>query len=93
MVAPYGHCSAPLFHLVLLLFCPRPRAKGRENGVATQRLKPTISSRSARRDCTHHWVLPEHTGKSVIGVCKRCGAERKFPVSQPLGFLRRSSPD
>ena len=60
--------------------------------MPSQRPKPIVSARPQRIACTHHWVLPEPTGDSMTGVCKRCGAKREFPVSMPWGFRGSASP-
>ena len=29
--------------------------------------------------CTHHWVLSEPQPRSIQGVCRRCGAHKRYP--------------
>ena len=34
-------------------------------------------------DCVHHWKIDAPAGPTSRGVCKICGAERRFPNSEP----------
>ena len=43
-------------------------------GIATKR-----HSRRARRNCRHHWMIETPHGATSRGVCKRCGARKRFP--------------
>lgn len=31
------------------------------------------------RSCRHHWVIETPHGATSRGVCKRCGAHKRFP--------------
>lgn len=31
------------------------------------------------RSCRHHWIIESPHGATSRGVCKRCGASRRFP--------------
>ena len=47
--------------------------------------------------CVHHWKLGSPNGRSSVGVCQECGAEREFAASvsaagwarAPRGIARR----
>ena len=34
-----------------------------------------------QRDCKHHWVIKPPNGAKVLGRCKLCGLQRKFPTA------------
>jgi hypothetical protein len=35
--------------------------------------------RSASRSCRHHWIIETPHGATSRGLCKRCGAQKRFP--------------
>ena len=35
--------------------------------------------RRTRQHCQHHWIIETPHGPTSRGVCKRCGAARRFP--------------
>lgn len=38
-------------------------------------------------DCIHHWrIETPNGGSSVLGVCKRCNAIKRFSVAGPDGY-------
>ena len=43
-------------------------------GIAVQERR-----RRTRQNCRHHWLIDTPNGATSRGVCKRCGAARRFP--------------
>jgi hypothetical protein len=43
-------------------------------------------ARSRGNACVHRWLISPPDGKASTGVCKRCGARRRFSNSPP-GFI------
>ncbi len=35
--------------------------------------------RRRTRSCRHHWIIETPHGATSRGVCKRCGAQKRFP--------------
>jgi len=35
--------------------------------------------RSSSRSCQHHWIIETPHGATSRGLCKRCGARKRFP--------------
>ena len=40
--------------------------------------------------CLHHWKLGSPNGRTSMGVCQRCGAEREFSATDTTGGWSRS---
>ena len=38
-----------------------------------------VQERRRRTSCRHHWLIDTPNGATSRGVCKRCGAARRFP--------------
>lgn len=43
-------------------------------GTAVRTIK-----RNATRSCRHHWIIETPHGATSRGLCKRCGARKRFP--------------
>lgn len=56
------------------------RAIEAEKPISTERAiegeKTTKNERA--RQCAHHWLFETTFGRVAVGVCKLCGAKRKF---------------
>lgn len=54
-------------------------------------------TRRTTRSCQHRWVIETPHGATSRGLCKRCGASKRFPnaaedvMSNPTGGLGRWS--
>jgi len=46
-------------------------------------------------DCTHRWVLSEPQPNSIQGVCRRCGAHKRYPsvLELPESYSDRPEAD
>jgi len=53
--------------------------------VTTQVLEKTEATQEVSA-CRHYWVVEPPAGETSRGVCKLCGAARRFPNS-PQGFV------
>lgn len=51
--------------------------------IATETEKPqeAEAAKPAAKSCVHHWRIEEPNGRESQGVCKRCGAVKKFANS------------
>ena len=43
-----------------------------------QKLKARYRKPIARGECHHYWLIETPTGRTSKGVCKSCGATKKF---------------
>jgi hypothetical protein len=41
------------------------------------------------KNCRHHWIIETPHGATSRGVCKRCGASKRYP-NAPEEVMRRS---
>ncbi len=53
-----------------------------------------VSTRTQRRNCTHHWTLERPEAQASQGTCAKCGMTKKFlnygeELRLPFGRRRR----
>ncbi len=43
--------------------------------------EPEKAAKPNPKNCVHHWSIESPNGRESLGVCKRCGAKKRFSNS------------